>query len=351
MGWIHMIYIRADANEIIGTGHIMRCLSIAEQAKQMGEEIRFLFADKRTQQIVEKYGFSGICLDSVWNDFDQEIDKMITIIRQREIKFLLVDSYYVTELYFDTIGKYVKIGYIDDLHTTIYSVDLLINYNFYAFQCKYQEKYQAAGYHPFFLLGSLYAPLRKEFRNITRKIKEVPDKILITSGGTDQYNILGCLLHELKKQNWFYQYEYYAIIGRFHQHREELELEYQKDVNVHLLRDISNISDYMKECDIAITAGGVTTYELCASGIPSIMYTVADNQLEVAKTVSENKIIPWVGDVRDDIYHCIKNIIAYIELFCKDVAKRKQISTTMQNLVDGKGVQRLMECIINNFCM
>lgn len=346
-----MIYIRVDANERIGTGHIMRCLSIAVEAKRMGEETTFLFADQETQKIIERYGFSGRCLDSVWHDLNQEIDKMIAIIKQEKIVFLLIDSYYVTERYLNGIRQYVTIGYIDDLHTLIYPVDLLINYNFYAFNYLYQEKYQAVGYQTSFLLGSLYVPLRKEFRNIKKKIRDVADKILITSGGTDSYNIVGRLLYELKRQHWFYKYEYYVVIGRFHPYKEELELEYRDNIHVHLLKDISNMSDYMKMCDIAITAGGVTTYELCASGIPSIMYTMADNQLEVAKTVSENGWIPWVGDVRKEIEDCIKNIIKQVEIFSEDVGKRKQISIMMQNLVDGEGAQRLAEYIINKFCI
>ena len=338
-----MMYIRADANELIGTGHVMRCLSIAKEARKAGEDVTFIFADERTRQLVEQQGFSGICLHSVWNDLEQEIEGLTAVIKEHDIDVLLIDSYYVTEAYLCALRRCVQIAYIDDLHTMIYPVDLLINYNIYASKYSYEEEYRAAGYDTAFLLGCEYVPLREEFGNVVRAIKKVPDKILITSGGTDKYNVLGHLLAELKKQLWFEEFEYYVIVGRFNEHIEELQESYKNDGNVHLLQNISNISDYMKECDIAITAGGVTTYELCASGIPSVMYTIADNQLEVAQTFSENGIIPWVGDVREDMNQCMVRIMQKITALKSDVCLREEISKKMQQMVDGNGSKRIIE--------
>lgn len=343
-----MIFIRADANEVIGTGHVMRCLTIAREAQKLGQEVTFIFADERTQVLVEQQGFSGICLSSVWNDLEQEIESLVAVIEQKQVEVLLIDSYYVTKKYLSVLKSYVRIIYIDDLHTMIYPVDLLINYNIYASKYAYKEKYMSVGYNTTFLLGCSYVPLREEFGNIVRSIKAVPDKILVTSGGTDKYNVLGYLLDEVKKQMWFKEFEYYVIVGRFNNHIEELEIECRSDPNIHLLKNISNISDYMKECDIAITAGGVTTYELCASGIPSIMYTIADNQLEVAQTFSENGIIPWAGDVRKDINQCIVNIVSQVSALKSDFNLRRKVSNEMQKLVDGRGCKRIVEFYLTN---
>lgn len=338
-----MIYIRADANEMIGTGHVMRCLSIAKEAQKAGQDVTFIFADERTKQLIEQQGFSGICLHSAWDDLEQEIESLVTVIEQNEIEVLLIDSYYVTEKYLSALRNYVQIVYIDDLHTMVYPVDLLINYNIYSSKYAYEEEYSAAGYDTTFLLGCRYVPLREEFANVVRSIKMVPDKILITSGGTDKYNVLGHLMAELKRQMWFKEFEYYVVMGRFNGHIEKLEAECKNDANIHLLQNISNISDYMRECDIAITAGGVTTYELCASGIPSIMYTIADNQLEIAQTFSESGIIPWVGDVRKDINQCMTNIVQKIVALKSDVCLRKVTSQRMQQMVDGNGSKRIIE--------
>ena len=106
------------------------------------------------------------------------------------------------------------------------------------------------------------------------------------------------------------------------------------------------MAKYMKLCDIAITAGGTTTYELFASGIPSIMYTLADNQLDIAKTVSALGIIPWAGDVREDMTLCIENILKWIDIYSSDYQMRKEISAKMQSYIDGKGAERVARSLL-----
>ena len=73
----------------------MRCLSIANEIRKIGKEVQFIYADRRTEKIIQQHGFWGICLDSAWNDLNQEISKMQRIIQQKKIDFLLVDSYFV----------------------------------------------------------------------------------------------------------------------------------------------------------------------------------------------------------------------------------------------------------------
>lgn len=336
-----MLYIRADANEIIGTGHVMRCLSIAQEMKKIDQDVTFLFADNRTGVILKQYSFCGICLETVWDNLDTEVEKMIEVIKEREVRFLLIDTYYVTLNYIEKIRSYTKIAYIDDLHTMLYPVDLLINYNMYAFSCEYERRYMEAKYQTSFFLGCDFVPLREEFQEVRKTIREIPNKILITSGGTDRYNVIGKLMCELKKQIWFSEFDYYVVIGRFNNRFLEISERYGQNSNIHILNNIPNISDYMRGCDIAITAGGVTTYELCACGIPSIIYIIADNQIEIANEVSKKGIIPCAGDVRIDINVCIKKIIDNVRLLKSDFLYRKTTSKKMQELVDGKGSRRL----------
>jgi spore coat polysaccharide biosynthesis predicted glycosyltransferase SpsG len=100
------------------------------------------------------------------------------------------------------------------------------------------------------------------------------------------------------------------------------------------------MSDYMRACDLCIAAGGTTVYELCASGIPSILYTLADNQLDCAHKVSEIKLIPWVGDIRNDLSLCLERIAIEIEQFHKSTYW-EEVSKSMQSYVDGKGARRI----------
>lgn len=341
-----MQYIRVDANEIIGTGHVMRCLSIAEEFHERGEEVTFIIADTCSQNMILERGFKTYCLHSMWNDLDQEIKEMIRVIEEKQISLLLIDSYFVTKLYLSTIGQYTRTAYIDDVDCFIYPVNLLVNYNIYAERLDYQSRYSKAGINTKFALGCRYAPLRKEFFSVKRQVREKISNILITSGGTDSYDVTGYLLQEIYKQSWFENFDYYVVLGRFNKNRLILINDWKQYKNIHLLEDVNNMADYMKNCDIAITAGGVTAYELCACGTPSIIYTLADNQLEIARSVSELGWIPWVGDVRQDMQGCIKKIIEYIEQFNKNTDSLWRISREMQKNVDGKGRAHLVDWLL-----
>lgn len=341
-----MFYIRTDANETIATGHVMRCLSIAEAMKRQGEDTTFIIADHRSEELIASRGFATICLNSRWDDLDKEIDKLKEVIVEREIQTLLIDSYFVTESYLNELRKYTKIVYIDDLNKFIYPVDCLINYNVYAEELNYYERYKVAGLQDTqFILGCAYAPLRKEFSGVTRKINDRVSKILITSGGTDKYNVVGHILDMLEKQKWFSEMEYYVILGRFNRNKNHLEAQCEIYENIHLLSNVNNMADYMKLCDIAITAGGTTTYELFATGIPSIMYTLADNQLQIASTVSDKGFISWIGDIRDDVDTCMVNMISCLDELRGNSVKRTILSEKMQQIIDGNGCERLAKIL------
>ena len=158
-------------------------------------------------------------------------------------------------------------------------------------------------------------------------------------------------MNSLKEQKWFSGVEIHVIVGRFNANKDALEKEWNNSPNVHLHYNIPNIADYMKKCDIAVSAGGVTTYELCACGIPTIMYTLADNQLEIAQTVSEKELIFYAGDVREHIDCCVDNIISRIDELRSNVVLRQEISVKMLQTVDGHGCERLVDKVNSLRCL
>lgn len=340
-----MLYIRTDGNGEIGTGHVMRCLSVAEEYRRQGGETIFLMADNRAGELIEKNGFSYMCLDSVWNDLEQELDTMVGIIEEKRIPLLLVDSYFVTEKYLSTVRKHTKVAYIDDLNQFVYPVDLLINYNIYAEKMDYKSRYRNTGLIIKFALGCGYAPLRREFRQRVHFISEHARKVLITTGGTDAYDVTGHLLRQLHGQSWFSKIEFEVIIGRFNSHNDELVSKWGTYGNIHFHCDVTNMAEYMTMCDIAVTAGGSTVYELMACGTPAIVYTLADNQREIAQTVSEMDLMSWAGDVRENIEACCRTIICMMKDYIEDYERRKQISRWMREMVDGNGSKRLVSVL------
>ena len=160
-----MILIIADANEQIGTGHIMRCISIATALSQLGEEVLFITADHNPDLILSHHGFHSVCLDSKYTDFDNGIDTIKKIINQLNARMLIVDSYYVTNNFFAAVSQLIKTVYIDDYNSACWDIHYLINYNIYASDYDYSQ------YKPEYtklLLTPYYAPLRKEFVGIPK---------------------------------------------------------------------------------------------------------------------------------------------------------------------------------------
>ena len=178
-----MILIRADANEIIGMGHLMRCLSIAHAFDVQGETVLFITADHSGDDLIRQAGFKSICLETERVEMDDELSKINTIIQEYRPSLFLLDSYNITEEYCKTISRLVKTAYMDDLNISVWDVNYIINYNVFSLVMDYSLYEQT---DTIVLLGPNYAPLRDEFKNLPKHTirNEVTD-ILISVGGTD----------------------------------------------------------------------------------------------------------------------------------------------------------------------
>ena len=121
-----MIYIRTDMNSVIATGHMMRCLAVADAAGSMGEETTFLLADAEAADLLEKRGYRYIVLNTDWKDMEGELPALRKVIGERGIHTLLIDSYRVTEKYLAELEKLVRTVYIDDVNAFHYPVSALI---------------------------------------------------------------------------------------------------------------------------------------------------------------------------------------------------------------------------------
>ncbi len=335
---LQMLYIRTDMNKKIATGHMMRCLSIADAVRRLGGDITFILADRNAVPLLNQHGFSSIVLNSKWDDLDSELPKLLDIIRMKNVKTLLIDSYYVTETYLSKVSKYTHTVYLDDLDAFHYPVHSLLCYANYYKTFAFESKYEDVN----LLLGMDYVPLRSEFMHCSPKtVKDEVQSLLLLSGGTDPYGIMPKLLKDLCKESFV---GIYAICGRYNENYDGLVEMYADDNRIHVLQSVDNLKAYMERVDMAISAAGSTLYELCAVGTPTISYTFADNQIRNAVQFQEDGIIPYAGDVRKE--DVIENILYYLSDFARHSAKRKKVSTCMQRLVDGKGAARIANALL-----
>ena len=191
------------------------------------------------------------------------------------------------------------------------------------------------------LLGPKYSPLRTVFsklpaKNIAPQIKE----LLILSGGTDHHGFL----RDFSKQLWnsaiFEELEkIHVICGRYYNEYDKLISEFSGISKFYFYNAVENIEDYMLASDVAISSAGVVSYELCAAGTPTILYVIADNQMENARSFYEEGLMEYAGDLRFDLVS--EKIIEILKEERLKIEYRERTSSIMRRKIDGKGAQRI----------
>ena len=133
---------------------------------------------------------------------------------QLKLYRLVIDSYQATASYLASINAVVPVMYIDDMEKEVYLVDAILRYSQWPEDNTYQKKYSATDVS--LLVGMQYVPLREEFRN-SNASEHREDSILITTGGTDTYNVTYKVLCELQNRQEFSDYKFEVIIGSLNQ--------------------------------------------------------------------------------------------------------------------------------------
>lgn len=342
-----MILFRVDGNMYIGIGHIMRCLSIADEVRNVKEECIFVTASNHMSEIIKKRGYINNVLNT---DFNQmELENIYDIIDKYKPRAIVVDSYYVTKEYLENIKEFAennncKLVYIDDVYSFPYSCHKLINYNVYANKSIYEKMYNTKDM-PKLLLGSKYAPLRKEFKDIDIiDNKNYVKNVFVSTGGADTDH----LAVEIVKFAKGCDLNFHFIIGAMNQDKQILKDIADANKNIVLHENVVTMSKIMRECDVAISAAGATLYELCAIRIPTITYVLADNQIPGAKAFCEKGCMIYGGDIRGlGAKKLAEELVKNVKCLSCDYEKRQLLSRKMGDVVDGKGAERIANEILN----
>lgn len=361
-----MIWIRADANKEIGAGHVMRCISIAmELKKTYGERVCFLVADENPVPLLEARGLEYKVLHSDYAKPEEEIEPLEAMIKAEQPSVLLVDSYYATDEYLDRLSNCVRVAYLDDLGRKNLPVDLVINYNLYAKEEMYaldgaQEEGQKEGISAGgdrkktasmksakLCLGASYIPLREEFREVAYRVRPEARRVLVTTGGSDKYNLAGKYLRKALEHPVAGGLEYCVVSGAYNEHLQELRALETVHENVHIFCNVSNMVGLMQECDVAITAGGSTIYELAAVGVPLICFSFAENQRRLVETMGTKKYARYAGDYLTCGEELIGRLVEQTASVSEDTIYRITISGVLRELVNGYGALGIAKALMN----
>ena len=332
------VVIRADAGPHIGTGHVMRCLALAQAWQEEGGAVRFALASL-TPALEARLGAEGFDIIRVTAAAGSTLDSAQTIAAAREAGavWLVVDGYHFDAAYQQAIkASGLPLLAIDDYgHAKCYWADVVLNQNINACEALYpsREAYTRL------LLGTQYALLRREFspwRGWQREISPEARRVLVTMGGADPDNVTLKVLEALR-QVQVKGLEVKIVVGGSYPHRETLGA-WDNPGICELIEDSRDMPDLMAWADVAVSAAGSTCWELAFMQLPSVLLILADNQRFNATgldSAGATLNLGWHRDVRPAVLaHALQRLLAAREV-------RAEMAGVGRSLVDGNGSFRV----------
>ena len=340
------IVFRTDSSMDIGTGHVMRCLTLADELMERGADLSFV-CRKAPGNLIQHIEDKGYRVYPLPPDIDLSVDKDLTqkiLQKQTElIDWLIIDHYEIDILWESYLRKYVKkIMVIDDLANRYHDCDILLDQNISVKGNRYNG---FVPLHCLKLLGPEYALLMQEFAQARMSLKERAGevkRILVTMGGVDHENQTAKVLKGIKMLGRN-DISVDVILGASNPNRSKIEEMISEMQNAKCFNNVKNMADFMVKADIAIGASGSTTWERCCLGLPSIVMVLADNQKDIAEELGKEGVVVnlgWHEDVTEmDIKNAVENLLA-------DSDKRGKMNLKGKEMVDGIGIKKVVEKII-----
>ena len=346
------IFIRVDSGIEIGAGHAMRCLSLAQALKKMNFELCFI--SKKTGGNISKLftdkGFRVYYIQDnnsklkkreiVKNDATQTAK--IIIKHQTKSSWILVDHYDLDFQWEKSLRKYVnKIIVIDDLARK-HDSDLLLDQNYNEnLKTRYNQLVPRKCVK---LLGPKYALLRNEFSILRKMVKPRKNfkSILISFGGSDPTNETGKVLSAIKilKTKKQFLKEVNVVISGSDKNKDRIKQLCNSIPNAKFYQNVYKIGKLMCKADLAVGAGGSSTWERFCLGLPTIVSIVADHQQETTEALAKKECLINVGLAKN------LSVKKYVEIFENlDIKKLRSISKNSLKVVDGNGSVRVAKKI------
>jgi UDP-2,4-diacetamido-2,4,6-trideoxy-beta-L-altropyranose hydrolase len=359
------VAFRADASLQMGSGHVMRCLTLANALREKGAECHFLFREhpghmlaqiRAAGHIIHPLALTprleampeqqNILAHAGWLGASQSEDaqQSIDVLRCIQPDWLVVDHYALDVLWHKALRPFTKrLMVIDDLADRSHDCDLLLDQTFGR---------NGAEYHALVpegcsvLCGSRFALLRPEFpllrlSSLARRADLTAVKqVLITMGGVDQANATTQVLKTLAGMEYLAGLQITVVMGGrapwLHAVRQQV---LQLPLSAEVLVDSQNMAELMARADLAIGAAGSTAWERCSLGLPSIMVVLAENQLTVAAGLQEAGAAQVIACV-EDIPGRLPALLA--PLF-NEPHRLNQMSAAAAQVTNGEGVQAVIQ--------
>lgn len=361
------VCFRVDASTQIGTGHVMRCLTLAD-ALQL-KNIKAIFISRELEgnlnELIEQRGYkvhqlqfsdtttasATIRLTSKLHHADwlpvtqlEDAHDCIPIINKIMPNWLIIDHYSLDYIWQDQVKQFCKkIMVIDDLADRKHLCNILLDQTYNRELDRYKPLVPKQCN---ILTGSRYSLLRPEFTHyreasLKRRVAGNLKQILITMGGIDKDNYTGKILAQLLPVIFFHNLKVVIIMGGQSPSIPEVQQQISGiKGEIDLKVDVNNMAEIMAESDLAIGSAGSTSWERCCLGLPSLMYILADNQREIAKSLEQSgaaKIITFDQQLSELLLDLISQPLSL-----------KNMSNASKLVTNGSGTNSVLEEILKD---
>ena len=335
---MHPLLIRADASSRIGSGHVMRCLALAQAWQDAGGRAclaaRFLPETLRRRWVEEAMEVRQ--LTTLVGDAVQTLE----LAHEIGAEWLVLDGYHFgTDFQRFIKNAGTRLLVIDDDGCAgQYVADLILNPN----PCATRAMYRCDDASTM-LLGSRYALLRREFllaRPANREYVARAKRVLVTLGGADPDN---CTRTILKAIGSIQALTTIAVLGPSNQHAPELkQLAPRTGGRIIIRRNPPDMPQLMTWADLAVSAAGSTSWELAFAGVPMLLVILAENQRYNATCLHELGVARNLGWHRELSEEKVR--VAVMRTL-NDPVLRESMSRKGSALVDGRGATRAVETV------
>ena len=326
------IIFRVDSSNIIGTGHICRCLNLANSIENAN--IEFIcknFNNNSSNILKNKYKVhliksqNNINLNiNTWLGESQFEDakKTIEIIKNKNIDWLFIDHYNINKEWEDYLKPHVKkIFVIDDYTNRHHNCDILLN------QQIENDKINIIPNTCKLLLGRKYILIKEKYLKISQE-KQYPTKlkrINIFMGGGDPSNetlkiIKICYNLNNKLNNPFI---FDIVVGSSNKNKEIIKKYCKNKKEFNFYYNIDFMEKLLLNTDLAIGACGGTSYERCIMKVPTLVICIAENQKTVLQKFIDNNTIKYLGTINDNYEKKLINNMLY---FYNNINELKKMS-------------------------
>jgi UDP-2,4-diacetamido-2,4,6-trideoxy-beta-L-altropyranose hydrolase len=335
------LVIRADAAPHMGTGHVMRCLALAQACQDRGGRPIFAMAGG-DPAIAARLAREGMALVSLASPPGSAADaaEVTQLALAAPTAWVVVDGYHFDAAYQRRLKDAgLRLLVIDDYaHAGQYHADIVVNQNLGAAAALYPRRRPGSR----LLLGPAYVLLRREFlkwRDWPREIPPKAGKVLVTLGGSDPDNatlkVLKALL-QVKVEGLTAM----VVVGGANPHRQELQSWVRKAAPlIRLETDVEDMPRRLAWAEAAVAAPGSTAWELAFMGVPSLLLVLAENQRAKAEHLQALGVAHYLGWQQEVDSEAMAGALTQLLLSAET---RAQMSRRGRELVDGQGAWRVM---------